>query len=75
MAALSPIRCALAISCVIAIDVLPKRFGLGDDEERTFREIGDQYHLSRERIRQIQNSALDKLKRALEREHRGHVEM
>ena len=55
--------------------MLTKRFGLGDDEERTFREIGDQYHLSRERIRQIQNSALDKLKRALEREHRGHVEM
>ena len=59
----------------IEADVLTKRFGLGDDEERTFREIGDQYQLSRERIRQIQNSALDKLKRALEREHRGHVEM
>lgn len=59
----------------IEADVLTKRFGLGDDKERTFREIGDQYHLSRERIRQIQNSALDKLKRALEREHRGHVEM
>jgi RNA polymerase primary sigma factor len=59
----------------IEADVLTKRFGLGDDEERTFREIGDQYHLSRERIRQIQNSALDKLKRALEREHRGRVEM
>src|SRR6185436_3142266 len=59
----------------IEADVLTKRFGLGDDEERTFREIGDQYHLSRERIRQIQNSALDKLKRALERENRGHVEM
>ena len=59
----------------IEADVLTKRFGLGDDEERTFREIGDQYHLSRERIRQIQNSALDKLKRALEREHRGHVVM
>jgi RNA polymerase primary sigma factor len=59
----------------IEADVLTKRFGLGDDEERTFREIGDQYHLSRERIRQIQNGALDKLKRALEREHRGHVDM
>ncbi len=58
----------------IEADVLRQRFGLVNDEERTFREIGDQYHLSRERIRQIQNSALDKLKRALEREHRGHVE-
>jgi RNA polymerase primary sigma factor len=55
----------------IEADVLRQRFGLVDDEERTFREIGDQYRLSRERIRQIQNSALEKLKRALCREHPG----
>ncbi len=55
----------------IEADVLRQRFGLVDDEERTFREIGDQYRLSRERIRQIQNSALDKLKKALAREHPG----
>lgn len=58
----------------IEADVLRQRFGLGDDEERTFREIGDRYRLSRERIRQIQNSALDKLKKALEREHTGLFE-
>jgi RNA polymerase primary sigma factor len=51
----------------IEADVLRQRFGLSDDEERTFREIGDQYDLSRERIRQIQNAALSKLRRALER--------
>jgi RNA polymerase primary sigma factor len=50
-------------------DVLVKRFGLGSDEELTFREIGDVHSLSRERIRQIQNQALDKLKRALAKEH------
>jgi RNA polymerase primary sigma factor len=58
----------------IEADVIRKRFGLGDDEERTFREIGDQYHLSRERIRQIQNSALGKLKKALGDEHVGLFE-
>jgi len=52
----------------IEADVLRQRFGLSDDEERTFREIGDQYKLSRERIRQIQNNALGKLRRALERD-------
>lgn len=57
MASLSPIEA----------DVLRKRFGLEDDEERTFREIGDHYSLSRERIRQIQNAALGKLRRALAR--------
>lgn len=51
----------------IEADVLRQRFGLADAEERTFREIGDKYHLSRERIRQIQNAALGKLRRALER--------
>jgi RNA polymerase primary sigma factor len=59
----------------IEADVLRKRFGLSDDEERTFREIGDEYHLSRERIRQIQNAALDKLKRAIEREHHGQLDI
>jgi RNA polymerase primary sigma factor len=49
----------------IEADVLTQRFGLEDDTQRTFREIGDQYKLSRERIRQIQNTALGKLRRAL----------
>jgi RNA polymerase primary sigma factor len=52
----------------IEADILKQRFGLEDDEERTFREIGDQYSLSRERIRQIQNAALGKLRRALDRD-------
>lgn len=69
------VKSMLAHLSPMEADVLTKRFGIGDDEERTFREIGDEYELSRERIRQIQNSALDKLKRALTREHRGHVEL
>jgi len=52
----------------IEIEVLSKRFGLDDDVELTFREIGDLYHLSRERIRQIQNEGLKKLRRAMESE-------
>lgn len=59
----------------IEADVIRRRFGLGSDEEETFREIGERYKLSRERIRQIQNAALEKLKVALERKHRGHVEL
>jgi len=70
----SQIRRLLHHLSPIEADVLTKRFGLGDDEERTFREIGDQYHLSRERIRQIQNSALAKLKDALAREHDGDID-
>jgi RNA polymerase primary sigma factor len=43
-------------------DVLRKRFGLLDGEEHTLRDIGEGYGLSRERIRQIQQAALDKLR-------------
>jgi RNA polymerase primary sigma factor len=55
--------------------ILERRFELHGVSRMTLEALGQHYHLSRERIRQIQNSALDKLKRALEREHRGHVEM
>lgn len=42
------------------------RFGLGGTEELTLREIGDKYNLSRERIRQLQEQALEKLRRAMD---------
>jgi RNA polymerase primary sigma factor len=50
----------------IEADVLRKRFGLSGDRELTLKEIGDSYRLSRERIRQIQEQALCKIRRALE---------
>ena len=51
----------------IEADILAKRFGLEDDRELTLKEIGEQYNLSRERIRQLQEQALGKMRRALER--------
>jgi RNA polymerase primary sigma factor len=47
----------------IEAHILRSRFGLDDDEERTLKEIGDHYQLSRERIRQLQEQALAKLRR------------
>ena len=41
--------------------ILRLRYGLDDGEERTLQEIGGEYQLSRERIRQLQNRALGKL--------------
>jgi RNA polymerase primary sigma factor len=41
------------------------RYGLGDGEEMTLKEIGDHYNLSRERIRQLQEQALRKIRRHL----------
>ncbi len=52
----------------IEAEVIRQRFGLGDsDEERTLKAIGDRYSLSRERIRQIQAQALQRLRAALDR--------
>ena len=42
--------------------VLKMRFGLGDGNEHTLEEVGQQYKLTRERIRQIQEKAVRKLK-------------
>jgi len=45
-------------------DVLIMRFGLDDDgQKKTLEEIGSRYGVSRERIRQIENRAISKLKR------------
>jgi RNA polymerase primary sigma factor len=51
----------------IEADILRQRFGLEDDRELTLKEIGEKYNLSRERIRQLQEQALSKMRRALAR--------
>ncbi len=38
-------------------DVLKKRFGLSDGRKRTLEEIGREYGITRERVRQIENDA------------------
>ncbi|MDW7711450.1 MAG: sigma-70 family RNA polymerase sigma factor [Deferrisomatales bacterium] len=45
-------------------EILELRYGLGKDEEpRTLEEIGQRYHVTRERVRQIEVGALRKLRR------------
>ncbi|MBV9949534.1 MAG: sigma-70 family RNA polymerase sigma factor [Myxococcales bacterium] len=39
------------------------RFGLDDEDELTLKEIGDKYNLSRQRIRQLQEQALGKIRK------------
>ena len=43
--------------------VLQLRFGLGQGHQHTLAEVGDQLQISRERVRQIENEALQKLRR------------
>jgi RNA polymerase sigma factor (sigma-70 family) len=44
-------------------DVLIKRNGLNNEGVYTLKEIGDLYGLTRERIRQIENRAIEKIKK------------
>ncbi|MFL5624946.1 MAG: sigma-70 family RNA polymerase sigma factor, partial [Ktedonobacteraceae bacterium] len=42
--------------------VLQLRFGLDDGRSRTLEEVGKEFHVTRERIRQIEAKALRKLR-------------
>ena len=45
-------------------NILKMRYGLGDGNEHTLEEVGHQYKVTRERIRQIQEKAIRKLRRS-----------
>ena len=47
--------------------IIDQRFGLNGKKPLTLEEIGRNFGVSRERIRQLQNSAIAKMKRALGR--------
>jgi RNA polymerase primary sigma factor len=45
--------------------IIQWRFGLNNEDELTLKEIGDKYNLSRERIRQLQEQAIGKIRRQM----------
>ena len=48
-------------------EVLRYRFGLDGGKERTLEEVGNKFAVTRERVRQLQNLALAKLRRMIQR--------
>ena len=47
--------------------ILGYRFGLDGGSERTLEEVGDKFGVTRERVRQIQNIALKKMRKMIEK--------
>ena len=44
-------------------DILTRRFGLNGDKNETLEKIGQLHKLTRERVRQIENASIKKIKR------------
>jgi RNA polymerase primary sigma factor len=54
--------------------ILKLRFGLAGDDEKTLEEVGEQFGVTRERIRQIQDEALKKLRKRIQQRDRKQDE-
>jgi len=59
------VRRLLATLTPIESSIIRWRFGLDEEDELTLKEIGDKYSLSRERIRQLQEQAIGKIRRQM----------
>jgi RNA polymerase nonessential primary-like sigma factor len=65
------VRAALQVLTNTEQRLIAQRFGLGDSDERSLREIAVDMRLSGERVRQLEVRALAKLKRALRQQAGG----
>ena len=59
------VRRLLGLLTPIESRIIRWRFGLDNEDELTLKEIGDKYNLSRERIRQLQEQAIGKIRRQI----------
>ncbi len=54
-------------------EILTMRFGLDGSKPKTLEEVGKKFKVTRERVRQIQNIALTKLRRVMEKQDRPNA--
>lgn len=47
-------------------DIIRARFGLDGERPRTLEEVGQQFKITRERVRQLQNMALSRMRKAMQ---------
>ncbi len=68
------VRDALAILNEREMSILTMRFGLSDQAPKTLEEVGAHFQVSRERIRQIQDEALHKMRKRIEKREAPLIE-
>jgi RNA polymerase primary sigma factor len=56
-------------------DILKYRYGLRGAQEETLEDVGKRFKITRERVRQIQNEAIEKLRAMMEENERVRVPM
>ena len=49
------------------MEIISKRYGLDGERPKTLKEIGQMYNISRERVRQIEDVCLRKLKKLMKK--------
>ena len=55
-------------------EIIRQRFGLGGERPETLEEVGRRFNITRERVRQLQNYALQKMRRAMANRERQRSE-
>lgn len=55
-------------------NIIDSRFGLDGEKPRTLEEVGERFGVTRERIRQLQNIALHKMRKALGKKEKPKIE-
>jgi RNA polymerase primary sigma factor len=58
----SQVRNALHVLTNKEVEIIKRRFGIGDDVSQTLEEVGNELRVTRERVRQIEGKALKKLR-------------
>ena len=51
-------------------EIVRMRFGIGGNRPKTLEEVGQHFNITRERVRQLQNMALNKIRKAMSRKEK-----